>query len=347
MRVLISVSALLGIVVLASCTTSPEQAATMTVAAWTATPPPTPTAPPAPYDLIVHVRDASGPPIPGASIVIPESGSEQPRQTDASGTLAWNNLPQAEVNLRVSAPAYYSAVQPVSLERGQTELVISLLNDPFALLPAAACASNEKLLYSEDFEDGQAQGWPNITAAVDSHAQNGWGIRAQPDGNQTAAVTGLHESTDFLQDHTFDDVVWRLKVMTEGQDGYSVLDFKLSESAGTESLYTIQWGAAPFMNLVHTQVPDTGSNAGKVSTLRTQPGRWYYLEISAYEGSIQLWVNGKQLLAYSDPQPLPAGTVGLEGHIFNDPNTAYFFDDLSVCQLEAPFSASLYKPATP
>ena len=34
-------------------------------------------------------------------------------------------------------------------------------------------------------------------------------------------------------------------------------------------------------------------------------------------------------------KPLPAGTIGLEAHIWKDANTIYYFDDLSVCELSA------------
>lgn len=344
MKVLISVFTLVLLVLLGACAPSPEQAETMTAAARTPTPAPTPTATPIPYDLIIHVHDASGQPIPGASVVIPESGSEQAKQADASGTLVWKALPGPEANLNVSSPGYYSALQPVSLNPGQTELVVILLANSFALMPANACAGNERLLYSEDFEDRQAQGWPQITAAVDDHAQNGWSIRAEADGNQAASVTGIHESLDALRGYTFDNVVWRLKVMILEHDGYSILDFRQAQAAGTETRYTVKWGGAPFMDLVHVQTPDTGSNAGKVSTLRMQSSRWYYLEISAYQGVIQVWVDGKKLISFTDPNPLPPGTIGLEAHVLKDAKTAYYFDDLSVCGLSAPFSASLYKP---
>ncbi len=347
MRAWLYALALASIVTLVGCRPSGQPAATRTLTPPTSAPPPGQTATPNAYSLTIHVQDANGAAIPNASVVIPEAGSTAAKKTDASGTLSWMNLPDPEVNLKVSAPGYYGASQPVTMNPGKTELVITLLADPFALLPADACAPNEKLLYSEDFEDGQAPGWPNITAAVDSHADNGWSVRAQSDGNQTASVTGIHESVDDLQGYTFKDVVWRLRVMEHGQDGFSVLDFRHAQAAGIDTRYAIEWGAAPYMSLVHMQTPDTGSNAGKVSTLRMQPDRWYYLEISAYQAVIQVWVNGRQLLEYDDPQPLPAGTIGLEAHIFKDPQTAYFFDDLSVCELNAPFATSLYKPPAP
>ena len=59
---------------------------------------------------------------------------------------------------------------------------------------------------------------------------------------------------------------------------------------------------------------------------------------------VQVWIDGKKLIEYQDPQPLPAGMISLEAHAPQDPNTMYYFDDLSVCELSAPFTTSLYKP---
>lgn len=339
--------ALLLLIALSACAPSPEQAATMTAAAWTPTPPPTPTPTPIPYNLTVHVRDAAGTAIPGASIVIPESGSDKPQQTDASGTAFWKLLPGPEANLNVSAPGYFSATQPVTMNPGDTEMVVILQNDPFGLLAPNACASDEKLLYSEDFQDGKAQGFSNITGAVDLNAENGWAIVPEADGNQVARFSGIHENMDDLQGYTFDNVVWRLKVMTEGQDGFSFLDFRAAQAPGVDTRYPIQWGASALMALTRLEMPGAGHIAVKTSGLHVKQDQWYYVEISYYQGAVQVWVDGKMLMSYTDPKPLPPGTIGLEAHITKDANTAYYFDDLSVCGLSAPFSTTLYKPPTP
>jgi hypothetical protein len=75
------------------------------------------------------------------------------------------------------------------------------------------------------------------------------------------------------------------------------------------------------------------------SNLNMLQNRWYYLEISTYEGLTQLWVNGRKLIGYQDPQPLPGGTIGLEVHMFKDGKATYYFDDLAVCKLSAPFKS--------
>lgn len=327
----------------AGCGPSAEEMAAMTAAAWTPTPPPTPTATPIPYDLTVHVTDASGAPITAASIVLPEAGSKKPVQMDASGQNTWTNLNGPTANLQVSAPGYFPALQTVTLERGPTEMSITLERDPNGLLAVDACAPDEKLLYTEDFQDGEAQGWRNITAATDLGEQNGWSIVQMLGDNMAAVFTGGHENLDDLQGMSFENFTWRLRIKAHGRDGFSFINLKHAPKQGGETRYPIQWGTQPFMALTRLDFPEAGHVPVSTSNLRMKDGRWYYVEISVYQGSIQVWVDGKKAIDYTDPQPLPAGMISLEAHAPKDPNTAYYFDDLSVCELTAPFSTSLYK----
>jgi hypothetical protein len=68
--------------------------------------------------------------------------------------------------------------------------------------------------------------------------------------------------------------------------------------------------------------------------------RWYFFELSTYQGVTELWVDGGRLTSYTDPQPLPGGTIGLETHMFENAETVFYFDDIVVCELSAPFESS-------
>ncbi len=325
------------------CAPSPEQIATMTAAAWTPTPVPSPTPTPIPYGLTVHITDETGAGI-GAKILLLESGSEEPVETDASGTFTWPSINGASGNLQVSAPGYHPASQPVTLERGPNELAVTLQRDPQGLTAAEACAPDEKLAYLEDFQDGKGQGWGNITAATDFSALNGWSVVTMEDGDQVAAFTGGHEDQDNLDKRNFDNAVWRLRVMTEGTDGFSFLNIRHTPKQGGETRYTIQWGAMPILALGRLDFPDVGHFDVAHGNLRAKQGRWYFAEISYYQGQVQVWVDGKKQIEYQDPQPLPPGMISMEVHAPKDPKTMYYFDDLAVCELEAPFTTSLYVP---
>jgi len=326
------------VLTLGACGPSPEQIATMTASAWTPTPIPTLI----PYDLIVTVTDEAGVPIAGAIIVLPESGSEEPVQTDEQGEYGWTNLPSEAATLNISASGYNPQSLSQTIVRGPNAVAVTLQRDPLGLLSSEACAPDEKLLYIEDFQDGKAQGWQNITAAAEFAAKNGWGIGPLEDGNQVTYFTGINENLDGLQNHAFDNAVWRLKVQTIGEDGFSFLNLKLGEGANTR--YIVQWGAEVMTDLSRLQMPDVGHFSVMRSSLKMKQSLWYFIEFSSYNGFVQVWVDGKKLLDYQDPKPLPAGSIGLEGHIYNDPNTVYYFDNMSICELSAPFQSILPTP---
>ena len=316
----------------------------MTAAAWTPTPVPTPTATPIPYDLTVHIADEAGAPIAGASIVVTESGSSEPVLTDASGQYAWSGLNGPQVSLSASAPGYHAAVQTLSLERGPSEMALVLQRDPLGLRAADACTPEEQLLYIEDYQTGKAPGWQQMTAALDFNAQNGWSITTGDDGDQFATFTGGFENLDDLQGPVFDNLVWRLSIRTHGTDGFSFLNLRHTPKQGGETRYTIQWGANAFLALARLDFPDVGHFDVARSQFQARQDQWYYVEVSYFQGQIQVWVDGKKQIEWQDPQPLPPGMISLEAHAPNDPNTMYYFDDLSVCELSAPFAASMYKP---
>jgi hypothetical protein len=232
----------------------------------------------------------------------------------------------------------------VTLQRGPNDVVIKLKADPFGLLPSKACAADEKLLYAEDFQDGKAQGWQNVTAATDFAVQNNWGIAPMEDGNLALnfSTKVAAENGDQLQNFSFENAVWRLKVReagTAGTQGFSFLNWKQAPAPGGETRYPVQIGVGVMTDLTRLQQPDVGHFSVGRSNLQLKQGTWYFFEISAYNGLIEVWADGKKLVSYQDPKPLPAGTIGLEVHLFKDAEVTFSYDDFSVCELSAPFAS--------
>jgi hypothetical protein len=317
------------------CTPSTEQIATMTAAAWTPTPVPSPTPTPIPYGLTIHVADESGAGIK-AEIVLLESGSTEPVLTDDSGTYTWGSINGPSGTLQISAPGYHPASQPVTLERGLNEVAVFLQRDPLGLAAADACAPEEKLLYIEDFQDGKAHGW-----AVTAGTPDGWTIVTGDDENRFAALTGIGMTQVELPGFGFDNSVWRLRVQAANSDGQSLLNLK-HYRAGADARYSVLWGPTVQAALLRTDPadPETLLASGR---LRARPGVWYYIEVSNHQGTLQLWVDGQKEAEYLDTTALAPGTISLESHISADPGMAYYFDNISVCELSEPFSTSLYK----
>lgn len=307
-------------------------------------PAPTPTATPTPipYDLTVKVIDAEGKPIAGAvlNLAVADKPKGEAVKTDDAGKASWADLPGEAISLDAKAQGYLPDKVTPTIKRGANQVSITLKHDPYGLLPSQACAPDETLLYIEDFQDGKAQGWQNITAATDFAAQNGWAISPTEKGNLSLLFTQVKEMGDDLQNFTFDNAVWRLKVKVVGSDGFSFLNWRHKPSPEGETRYPIQWGDGQVLvDLTRLQQPSVGHFSVGRSNLKMLQNRWYYLEISTYEGLTQLWVNGRKLIGYQDPQPLPGGTIGLEVHMFKDGKATYYFDDLAVCKLSAPFKS--------
>lgn len=316
---------------------SAEQIATMTAAAWTPTPVPSPTPTPIPYSLTVHVADESGAGIP-AKIVLVDSGSEVPVQTDASGVYTWPSVGGASVSLQVSAPGYYSASQPVTMEPGANELAVVLQRDPLGMDPEDACAPDETTLYTEDFQSGAAEGWR--TTAGDPAA---WSVITQDDGNRVLSISGIGLAQVEYSTALIDNAVLRIRAQTTGRDGDAFINLKHLR-AGGDTRYIFQWGANPLLFLTRFDGAASSETPLSGSQFRAKPGTWHYFELSNYNGTLQAWVDGNKQIDVQDPAPLPMGAFSLETHIQSDPNQAYLFDNISVCELRAPFGTSLYKP---
>jgi len=164
------------------------------------------------------------------------------------------------------------------------------------------------------------------------------------DGNEVGSVSGIRITQVELPGFVFDNVVWRLRVMAAGSDGQSFLNLRHFR-AGGDTRYVVQWGPTPRIGLLRTDAaePEKVMAGGR---FRAQAGVWNYIEVSNFGGLVQVWVDGQKEAEFQDPAPLPPGTISLEGHINADPTMAYYFDNMSVCELEAPFAASMYKAPT-
>jgi hypothetical protein len=323
------------LIFLAGCGPSSEQVATMTAAAWTPTPKPTATATstftptPIPYDLTASIVDESGAAIAGASINLPESGSEVAVVTDSTGKFSWTNLPGAGVTLNVTAQGYLPAQQAATLERGPSSLSVIMKRDPYGLLTSTACASGEKLLYVQDFQSGTAPGWSNL----ENQAQ-GWSIGEYPgeNGNKVAIAASPERINSTLSNFVLPDgAVLRLNFRTDGPRT-AVVAWRIQAD---QSRYLISFGPS---NSIVSREPE-GIQLGNNRSLKTNT--WHFIEISTYQWHTEVWADGANLHKFSDPNPLTQGTIDLVMVVWpgDDPNVIGYFDNISVCELSAPFTS--------
>lgn len=342
---------------LAACGPSPEEIATMTASAWTPTPVPptqTPIPTPIPIDLTIAISDESSAPIAGASIIFPESGNGEPVQSDEQGKFSWANLAGEAATFKASAQGYFPAEQTATLQRGANEVSIALKRDPFGLIPSEACATGEKMLYAEDYQDNHAQGWNEIDLKMP-----GWNMAPSTEEAGNIILSAQYNDTlgdqpliSRLEGMEFDNAVWRVHVLISkpfaAQENWfsfnwrhALQPFDLNGQEIFDSRYQLPIGFNYF-GLRRLQQPATNIGIGQLGAPKF--GEWHLVEIPTYQNVTEVWLDGQRLMAYEDPQPLPPGTMGLEFWLKGS-DTIVYFDNITVCELSAPFAS--IAPAAP
>lgn len=351
---------LLLAMIVVSCGPSPEEVATMTASAWTPTPKPTstptatPTPTPIPYDMTVRVTDADGNPIAGASVTV---GDGDPILTDASGATSWINLDPPDGAVKVSVTGYFASEQTFSLNRGPNEVVVALERDPNGLPASLACAPGETPLYVEDFQDGNAQGMDVVNFKA-----GGWSIGPAPDLAENSVMTlalpdsyggRVSENEQAGAADVFpENAVWRFRLQITGPGTY-VFFWQKAQGPYPSDAGQADWSRY----MIHLGTTAGGRGDRASALIREQPpvapfviadrivdylraSVWTLVEISAFEGNVKVWLNGKEVSDYVDPQPMPGGGFGIGTELVKSGAIAYY-DNISVCGLSAPF-ASMY-----
>ena len=207
---------------------------------------------------------------------------------------------------------------------------IQNITNPYGLLYSEACLSGERLLYIEDFQDNKAQGWPEI----EYRAQN-WDIVPDPNlaGNKVVQNPGETHGGTILSGYTFDNAVWRIFFISEGKQ--NDIYFNWHVDIDNWELYDIQI-SGDYVGIIRN--PGSSPEIVLLGNERSlKQYVWHLLEISSYNATFEVWLDGIQLLSYVDPRPLPGGQIGLGLELSEDENFMIYYDNLSVCELSAPF----------
>ena len=355
-----------GVVLIAGCGPTEEEVATMTASAWTQTPIPptvTPSPTPMPYDLTVSVTDAEGNPVTDARVVFPESGNVEPASVDGSGSVSWTNLDGPAGSVTVTAQGYFKAEQSLELQRGLNEVSIQLERDPFGVVSSAACGEGESLLYVDDFQDGEAQGW-NFSYNTNAGAHY---VGPAPDAEANSVLfidankINYYGGDAYLggsMSGVFGDAVWRMKFMVSRVtapsftwQGSGPLEYGGNQFTHAQYGFYFPGGRSQAqLNRSLEGGPNAVVSNPRLTTasFRQAEMQWYQVEISTYQGHIQLWIDGKKLMEYTDTAPLPPGDMGIWIGAFTEPSTTVlYFDDIRVCELSAPFATVVAETPAP
>jgi hypothetical protein len=317
-----------SILALGGCGPSPEEAATMTAAVWTATPVPptaTPTPTPIPYDLTLSILDAEGNPISGASIeALDVSGGSA--VSDDTGKHTFANLPGESVTLSADAQGYAAVEQTVSLVRGPNEASIILERAPFEILPSEACQPGQTLLYLEDFEDGEAQGWENFTRptwALENDPEHGTVLTAKPEEGQEDVWMRYGEQL------FSGDIVWHMDLRRGPQ--YWIMWLR------SHSIYDISNIAVFFgdSNLAIQREGEGGSMLGSRYNPIPDGTVWEHFSMATYGAAIDVYLDDELVIGANAPSALDSGYISIT---MKSVPSVFSFDNIVVCQLTGPYT---------
>jgi len=292
------------------------------------------------YNLSVNLNDSEGSPIPQASITVVEMGEldEAAVVTGEIGSASWSDVPGADITLAISAPGYFYAEEQVSIEKGDNQLSFALERDEYGKLPTEICRSDENLLYAEDIQDGVMQGWDTLTSMLELNVP-GLAIIPEPEleGNQILEIRGQGDNTHSNQmgyeKKAFGDAALRFDAK-----GFSNLHYIVRWHAAkdrSEAYYAFIYGGNERGGRIEKNTSDNFVQVISWSK-NIGDGKWHTFEISTHQGEFQIWIDGSLMGKWTDPQYFEEGYFTIE-HDFWKGDAIAYYDNFSVCQLDAPF----------
>jgi len=204
---------------------------------------------------------------------------------------------------------------------------------------AKMCAPGQNVLYTEDFEDGEAQNWSSVQGSVAGVKPYGWSI-VDDGGNKVLVEAKASSGGDEMAAFKADNFVWRAKFKVIGNDASMFFMWRISQFEGVRKRYVVMLGAQekPFMiRFTDRATGASPTNIGGGSRDMLEQDIWHDLAISYFNGTHQVWYDGKKQIEYQDPEPFPPGTVGFETHLNESKKTEFFIDDMVICELSAPY----------
>jgi DNA-binding SARP family transcriptional activator len=216
--------------------------------------------------------------------------------------------------------------------------------DAYRLLSSDACAQGERPLYLEDFQDRNAPEWQEIQLQA-----QGWGFTADPDQSQNfVAVHPNYPSSPpegfaltTLDGFKWNDAVARIRFKPVGAPRfhfhwrYSWERYQIEGRTVTLSTYNLRFNEGSD-RVLRSQVPISHIILHEIPPIRWSQ-EWHLIEIATFDGQLDIWIDGKMLMSYIDPKPIPPGTLAIAGYAENEGQSRVYFDDIVICELTAPF----------
>jgi hypothetical protein len=163
----------------------------------------------------------------------------------------------------------------------------------------------------------------------------GWSI-VEENGNKVLVEAKASSGGDEMAAFAADNFVWHAKFKVLGNDASMFFMWRISQVEGVRKRYVVVLGAQekPFMiRFTDRATGASPTNVGSGTGRMLEQDRWYDIAISYFNGTHQIWYDGKKQIEYQDPEPFPPGTIGFETHLNETKTTQFFIDDLVICEL--------------
>lgn len=283
------------------------------------------------FELKVMVTDKDGNPITWATGIAQTSGKDVSLKGNDTGQLVLANLSEATGKLTVSAQGYTPSQQDLNLTQGTNELSIKLEKDPLQLDPAKACKPGQKILYVEDFEDGQAQDMNNLV-------ESKWKLINTEDHGMVLSVNSPGGDASTLVDSQFGNGVWLFDMKTSGvidiDINWHVSEASEGATAGLSRYYITYLPGTRFE--LNFEKPGERGKLVEVESPSLKEGSWNTFAIAYYKGAISIWVDGETFMDVRHDPPIEKGKFGFQ--INPDTQAEVQFDNLIVCGLNEPYA---------
>lgn len=188
-------------------------------------------------------------------------------------------------------------------------------------LKSARSHSGNKILFLDNFEDGDSQGW----YLWGTGEYDGWSIETETGNYVLSSSTGNQVAWARLQHPGWYDLRFKTRVKFISGDTYCELLFRIDDL-----------GQHYWIQIMDNHVGlAKESGTGPFEWLASAPmnilqNTWYDFEIAARDNKIKVYVNGFPKINVKDDDPWGnIGTIGFEVH----ENTQVYFDDVLVTRL--------------
>jgi hypothetical protein len=164
------------------------------------------------------------------------------------------------------------------------------------LPPDKSPEARPEVLISEDFEDGQADGW---------ELEPGWRVIQEEDGNH--ALLGEKHSWARLKGDKRGDIHLRFRV--KRIDGELIVNVRADPADPGRTRYLAHF--MPDVIVLHRNSDGQGKVVADRPIAYTAD-RWHDVDLVARGGFIEILLDNQTVLTYEDPEPLPPGIVVFE-----------------------------------